>query len=73
MKTTRTTAKKKPAGQPKGPRLSPEEKKKRTNISLAAHHKRMAEVAGDGNVSKGIGVALESWASRNLKQVLESK
>jgi hypothetical protein len=62
----------KPArGRPVGSLKDPATKKDKVNVTLLPKHKTIAALAGDGVVSKGIGVALDAWAKKNPKIVVD--
>jgi hypothetical protein len=62
---------KRPRGRPVGTKVPDDERKKRINISIADHHRQIAGIAGEGNVSAGIGTALDHWASAHLKKIVK--
>jgi hypothetical protein len=54
-------------GRPPGSLNDPATKKIRVNVSILPKHQDIAQQAGEGNVSAGLGVALDLWAKKNLK------
>lgn len=60
MKNTHT-ATKLPRGRPPGSTIDPDQKKKRVNITISDNQQKTAERIGGGNVSAGIGIALDLY------------
>lgn len=59
---------KRPRGRPVGTTADPETLKLRINVSLDSEHQAIARLAGDGNVSAGLRVALDFWNRKHAKK-----
>lgn len=59
---------KRPRGRPVGSTLAPETIKQRINVTLDAQRQDIARLAGDGNLSGGLRVALDAWAKTQSKK-----
>ena len=62
------TTKNRRPGRPKGSVADPANKKKRINITLTNEHHQLAALAGEGNVSAGVAIALDVWAKLQKKK-----
>ena len=48
--------------------VPPEAQKLRVNVMLDPEHQDIARLAGDGNLSAGLRIALDVWAKANAKK-----
>lgn len=62
------TTKNRRPGRPKGSVADPANKKKRINITLSNEHHQLAALAGKGNVSAGVAIALDAWEKLQKKK-----
>lgn len=59
---------KRPRGRPVGATAAPETLKQRINVTLDTEHQEIARLAGDGNVSAGLRIALDFWNKKHAKK-----
>jgi hypothetical protein len=58
-------------GRPTGTTKSPEDRKMRVNITISTHHRAVAEMIGENNLSGGLEKALDFWVTKNLKKFVK--
>lgn len=59
---------KRPRGRPVGTTADPETLKMRINVTLDADRQEIARLAGGGNLSAGLRVALDLWNKKHTKK-----